>query len=437
MSREAVRLVITAIGDPDGYKKVKYVIGESEFENAFSSLSLVEAIGAERLVVVAGLSLFKKINADFQTAEFSDLASAVEKYVRDWIAKNTKFDSAKIDVIVAPNVYGKTLYAKERRDPYFAYTYYELLRRLEECKGRKLELYVDTTHGINYMPLLLTEALRLTASVYTIVHSGRGKAETQIYVYNAEPFEPGVERLHFMLLWREIITPAVAVTRITEFFQRDDNKSYVVKLTNKLNASGGNVDDLRGKCGDVLDDIFKAGRALYGGLYLYLYTKVECYNRYVKRLEDVLKSVELEKDKSGGGGYMYVKYPEPTAARLHALLYSIVQWLKPLEGHKTPDAAAPALSTKEIKRLLDLAPSEIIKTIIRHELDLIEKSSVPTEPTLWAEVKNKDKGHECKVNRRNIYAHGGLNEYAIFVYKRGEEIYLTYGKCLKEIERHL
>ncbi len=304
------------------------------------------------------------------------------------------------DVAVLPNALGaKFRFADGKTEGFFASAYREILRRLDAWTPSSI--VVDTSHGINYMPLMVVEAARLAAAVL----AASRKTEVEITVVNSEPLVGDAESLHVMELHKERITPSSAVQLVARHFLVDENKNYFLKYAQR--------------CGE--DKPFKWGRALFNGVYLYLAARRGEAARCRESLE-----AEFEVEVKDG---VYERYPRPQHAYLHALA-EVVSRIFPDKDR---------LSAKELEDLArTYAPNEAVEAVVRNELNKLREilATCPDGRATLAELLDGVKP-KCAADRRNLYAHGGLEKNVTYVECRDGELYFDYGECIGEVERHL
>nr|WP_181953678.1 CRISPR-associated CARF protein Csx1 [Pyrobaculum arsenaticum] len=392
-------VVVAPVGNPKAYRPVTYVMGEAQVRERLYASAVRRARGAGRLLLLAGFSLcelYGKCN------DFKSGAEAVARGIREELRL-----SGEADVAVLPNALGaKFRFADRKTEGYFASAYREILRRLHAWDPSSI--VVDTSHGINYMSLMAVEAARLAAAVLAASH----RRAVDLMLVNSEPLVGDAERLHVMELHRERITPSSAVQLIVRPFLVDENKGYFLKYA-------------RG-CGG--DKPFKWGRALFNGVYLYLAARrgevAECRDSLEAEFE-----VQVRED---GGVYIYEKYPRPQ----HAYLHAIVEAVSGIFPEKKSEFSAKEL--EDFARAY--APSETVEAIVRNELDKLSSlCTKPTAPHKWAKLSELYDGVEakCAADKRNLYAHGGFEKNVTYVKCQDGELYLSYGECLDEVERHL
>ena len=180
-----------------------------------------------------------------------NLRRAIEELYSEWVKKN----SCTTEVIIVPNV-GRYLCSSnketktvevwwrigiEKVDPISAYAAYTLLSIItaiikisSKSKINSLRLILDTTHGINYMPVAAYRAtIVATRMISTMLNT-----PVEFLQYNSEPVigelsENTIRNIH--LVRREYITPSKAAQRIVySYLVRDAGHARLFHRSREL-----------------------------------------------------------------------------------------------------------------------------------------------------------------------------------------------------------
>jgi len=184
-------------------------------------------------------------------------------------------DVSKVDLIVCPGVGNfvnrlpdrsvRLSISGEMYD-FYAVLYVELAKKLCSVNDYNVEVHVDLTHGINYMPTLLYRAVKelLQLIAYT--------RNVKLYVYNSEPFICKDTPLNIHIVEETEPKPAVS----PETF-RIENGRVRIKPLRALDESIGR--ELSEKLNSVLRQVDKEAISLFiasivNGLPLLLYSSI-------------------------------------------------------------------------------------------------------------------------------------------------------------------
>ncbi|AAK41626.1 TIGR01897 family CRISPR-associated protein [Saccharolobus solfataricus] len=374
-------IVFSTIGNPKGYQKVTYEIDGEKFESNVSVLALRDLLKVDKTVVILGISV-----ADVYNCKYADYRSC-----KECIIQNSKNDlGISESYVVAPNVYQKF---KGKPDHYFTYIYYHSLRILE--KEGINEVFIDTTHGINYMGVLAKEAIQLAVSAY----AAKSEKEVKVSLYNSDPVGKDVSdtvKLHEIEAIK--ISPLSGLKYVTYQILNKDKNFFNKIFSDSVNA------------------IPRFATALDNGLFIYLSEKDS--SLHLKRLED-----DLSKDPllTPSENEINVVYKDMKYALSHALFYVISRF----SGNVDLDT---------LRHYAETYADKVTRAIIENEVDKIEKYQMGSERKLLGEyMKVEGKGFD----KRILYAHGGLPYAGTYVYKEKDKVYVTYGDKIDEIERQI
>ncbi len=160
------RILIAPWGNPFGWTKVKYEFRGKQDE-APTTLPLLRcSLEVDKVVLIVLDSLAEAL----PSFRYEDVKREAERRVRCFLAKNN-ISLDNVDVVVSYSVgkLGKYQFDRELKD-FYAHILWELGERLLEvarCK-EEVEIYLDLTHGINYMPTLVYRAVRKLGSILAL-----------------------------------------------------------------------------------------------------------------------------------------------------------------------------------------------------------------------------------------------------------------------------
>jgi CRISPR-associated protein Csx1 len=400
-------LIIAIIGDPKVYKKVTYDFGGKTIKSNVSFDAI--RINQSDLLVIAGLSL-----ADLNKC--SDYSSCVSD------AKNIVINALGLSddkIMVAPNVYGDSFTQQDRRlSLFFNFVYYNLLMFLDKTKPSNI--FVDTTHGINYMQVMGKDAIELAVSAYTASQNNN----VLLKVYNSEP----------------VVAHSQGPYKIDEILSKKFNvKSSILSIVSNFlypNAKNSFQKVIKQLSCD-LDEVFSYASSLYAGMFPYLF-ETKC------KIEMCLEKVEKELEKLNYGNpkiEVEIKnrklvYKDPLVpiqtSYLHALLYVINKILS-------------NYNENSLKNYYNFAnnyvTSEIQRVVIQNEISRLKEK-------LKGKVKGKVRLSSisgvcdspmkpCIIDKRNFYAHAGLECNSVYIDKCGDDFCVSYSECLDNVRNLL
>jgi len=329
----------------------------------------------------------------------------------------------------------------------------DLTKRPGEKPG--LDLVVDITHGLNYMPLMMFRASLFLARLASVILD----KEVVFKAYNSEPFSPSVKELMVRVIDRESTDSVKAIQRLVYTFaayHKRGREARVVKYDGETCGKAwiGTVENrfrqmLSSDLGGVVDYL---AASIHFSLPLSLVTfscwykdELSGYLDSVGRLlgaivNDVDRYVYIGKgEEKDVESYLVKRLMVLSYEKVKGLLasYAIAQYsmnaLKDLKESEECFRGARRdlyVSVKTLRQLLEkrLRGPHYLTSI--NELGQIEGRGEGYENPLVKRLR-EDKCEECcgdgkEVNKRNFIAHGGLEQNVTCVKKKDDTILLKY-----------
>jgi CRISPR-associated protein Csx1 len=415
-----MKILFAPIGDPVGYQDVTYKIDNKEYETNACFRAISDHLGIDKVIVYAGLSLCEGCN------DLKCCIDSVKQKVSSKIGSN-------FDLLIAPNIYGTKFIQRDRRNTlYFDFVYFNSLKILEQSKPD--EIYIDITHGINYMPLLGTDAIMLATYTY-IVESVKDVA---LKIYNSEPVIKGNKGPYTIdNIYSEKITVRQALISLLSFFLSNDNRNMITNKILKVKQKNKENDGTTYLCRPDL--IYSLVNSLSGGVFPYIMLKAKEINECLKKLENLLEKLDFNnysiKLAFEQGGVVYEDTIPIEVSYLHSLMKGASSITHENDEH---------IKISEIRNLANnYSVSDAVKYMILNEVDQIQDkygNNIPNQPMLYAKIRGDKVTKPCLVDKRNLLAHGGFEENVTYIWKEKGEILMNYNgeqECLAEVEKQL
>lgn len=185
------KVLVVPWGNPFGWNEATYVYGSVE-KRSFSTLPVLrEAIKPDKIIVVVLDTLANIVSrageppisqCDFSS--YDEIREDVKERVRYFVEEKLeeKFDGIELVIAAGVGVFGNIRVEGDMLD-YYHYTTYELAKRLPD---EDMTVYLDLTHGINFMPVLTYRALSSLLGLASYLK------DVQFKVLNSEPYPLGV-----------------------------------------------------------------------------------------------------------------------------------------------------------------------------------------------------------------------------------------------------
>lgn len=190
------RLLITTWGDYSSWSKASYVFNSKEKESVSTLPILFDELKPDKVVIIIPESvIYEKFSS------YDDLIQKVKEGCSNFISEKLGI-SGEITIIVSPIVgnfiikkNGKSLFYlqidRDTKDFYnfILYNISKILSNILADLKDKSEVYLDISHGINFLPTLTYQVLIELLSLIAYTKS------ISFYVYNSEPYSRDIPEL--------------------------------------------------------------------------------------------------------------------------------------------------------------------------------------------------------------------------------------------------
>ena len=177
-----MKVLIAPWGNPAGWKETNYVFNNKEIKSSSSLKILQDTISPEETIILASDTLAQE-GICYEEIK-RNAKEKVEKYAKE-------FGVEKFKTIILPgighfqdkNTKKETHFYGNAQDYYYSLIY-KLIQIFLKNKERNIEVHLDITHGVNYMPVLTYRALvELLGNISTLF-------DVKLCVYNTDPAQP-------------------------------------------------------------------------------------------------------------------------------------------------------------------------------------------------------------------------------------------------------
>lgn len=430
-------ILVAPWGNPKDWKVVTYNYNGKSFSSFSSSLALANLlnIAAKDTYIILSSTLISDACKDY-----NELVNKIKDNIYNFISgRDPRVTLPNLLVSIGIGKFTKTIH-KGNIDLYHNYIYFNILSILKNTNNaNKVNIHLDLTHGINYMPSLAKDAVELASATYAAI-SGH---KVNLHVYNSDPLSPMpkednpavVLNVNKIMEIRYDGYTALLPLLLRFTLNYDDNYYIWKRISNKELDIVISEKDMK--------KIYKASKAASMGLLLvvgYLMEELTTYYKYINGLfDDLFKKNNIEMECNNDKEAIIFDYKTKLlkeASLLHSTLEALVS-LKVSKNIKLTELEE--LGEKYYKTTMDP-----LYALIGQEKECLNKykDDIPTEPIIYGRLKYKDKfdnSKMCKPNKRNLYAHVGFEENVMHVSKdsKDNEIYLSYGDCFNEILNHI
>ena len=441
MKRRSV--VVSTMGNFGNYEEVTYSLadfsGYREARTRFSSAALAKMSGAELMLVFAPISLVSKYIYSSEGGNLKEISEVIKSNAQEFLIKESG-NGINIKLVVTPikgtfsiEPPGKgTIEIRSGSGNFYVAVYKaatEIFKEYSSC-----EVLVDITHSVNYMGLDMVDATNLALRALNGSYST--KHDFSFRVYNSDPFVKDIpSRLQLNLIRTEPIHErSHSLSKIVGDLLYNLDINYCKRALKKANLDGDVKMDILKK----LAYSFLLGAVLFVGSYKSDIKKWagEVWNS----MEDAQIAFTTSQKPALLNGVLDLGIElERELPKIHAFLSSISS-----AEFSALDNCTEIEKLKVVSELL-VEPG---KTLLKNELDALRRdiTGLPDEERaekvlLRTILKHKypegksNMEKECTLDKRNFIAHAGLEANVTWVSFRGNEVFLSYDKCLDSVAK--
>jgi len=229
-----MKILIAVWGDPEGWKEIEYEYKEQS-EKAKSTINLIKRVENPNKTVIICVDTLAD-NRVQSNPSYSEIKNIAESVVKNFCLSQFNFQPDKIIVGYGVGEFNNTIFIGNAQDFYYevlkelSFFFGDVVRSLEEEKI--IEVILDITHGINYMPTLTYRALREILQILAYTY------DVKLKVLNADPYIRQVkpEKLNTNVIEETKILPNLVAYRSDKrpIEPRKDHNKYGQIIDNLL-----------------------------------------------------------------------------------------------------------------------------------------------------------------------------------------------------------
>lgn len=193
-----MRICISTWGDPSQWKYARYCLDNEKCSEGFSTLNLLldrDRFGCQKVYIYALDTVAKALHESY-----SDIANDAREYIEKYLCIDN-LDNVEINVLPG-RMRKKISFGDSEAIIEFsgnledlriliAYSLYmKILEYLIKLNNKDVNIVVDTTHGINYLPSIAIKAVNEAIAVLSTATLSR----IYLYIYNADPYPQDISK---------------------------------------------------------------------------------------------------------------------------------------------------------------------------------------------------------------------------------------------------
>jgi CRISPR-associated protein Csx1 len=413
-----MKLLLAPWGDPRRWTEVTYRLGGKVREGRTSLGLLEEEIGPDQVLIIVGDTLG-------EGPTYGDVKESARVCVRERI-KDFGLDPDRIRISVLPAT-GQFPGRRFKGDP--KDFYHTLLKELSETLlnlsgDGDVEVHLDITHGINYMPVLTYRAVRDLLGLLAAFR------RVKLRVYNADPFVGGAaDTVLDVNVIEDICVEPVPLQTLPEtghlvlpadHLSPEEKKVLGREISRRLRLD---VPSVRAFLG-----------AFTNGLPLALCTFFPDAGDLRRTLEEAHSVFEehtqVREDKEALHVTRRLRMGEGFALSVKAVF--LAELIERTLGRRPPGDAVGYSFLKDLSDKVFGYDRRFRDRIGKDLRDIKEKAEEAGLGSGWKVLNELFGGQVKEVDRRNFIAHSGFERNAVEVCRCEGEIYLRYREDQRE-----
>lgn len=424
-----MKILIATWGNPEAWKETNYNY-ENTSMKSYSSLPLLNQVINPELLVIVGVETLAAADISPETVSYKDVNNIAANKIMSFCLSKIYLKSAP-EVIICPgagqfrNSRGNTVNFMGNIQDFYYFLFARLMKLLIEkfiepnLPGRlpEIEIHLDLTHGINYMPTLTYRALKEISSLLELIYN------VKFYVYNSEPFiniPDSVLNIH-LIEKSEKLTPSIP---------HDYLEGPHLKLLTPIDQDNLLKRAISGITEGIMEpvDLNVFLSSLIYGLPLALLTWLPDSDKVLQALS---KSEELfSHNISIESACNSIQIKRKLGFTEHYSVLNKIWLLINLLKKKEILKNETELALSKFRDFKDILFSKFpqICSIISNEWHYIENKIKPKAQSDWQHLcKITDDKGPCPIDQRNFIAHAGLERNITMARKRDDgELLLKY-----------
>lgn len=227
-----MKILIEIWGNYKAWKEVTYTYNNESITSSTTLPLLYKTIKPDNTIVIVADTLIENEVTQLQGTQYvyEDLKNIVEQntklFITQTFEKYNQVSPATVSVTVTPAM-GSFTHTQFLNNPdnFFAFVYNELAKiavTIDQNTHNKIEIYLDITHGINYMTMMTYRAIKDIAAILAYFF------DVTFIALNSDPYVgSGNVKLNINQIEKNQITPQLAI------YKYPDNMQFLRVSLNK------------------------------------------------------------------------------------------------------------------------------------------------------------------------------------------------------------
>lgn len=417
-----MKILISTWGNPKGWDEVIYWYKGNKKRSKDASPLIKEKERIEKTIIVS-LDTLSDEGISSSLISYQDLKNRSRSLIKDFCKKDVGYNPDKIIISYGVGEFNNSKFIGNAMDFYYsvfkelAFTFIEWL---EESSAQHIDVYLDISHGINFLPVLTYRALKEILQILAYCF------DIKFTVLNSDTYIRTIKSdfLNINVIEESKILPKVITYKIDK---------------RPIEPYFGLIDEEKGKIGKNLQS-FDKNILIFLSAFMYalpVFTiKYSPDKENLKKgIEEVVKKFEESISITNSSKKLEIKRNIEFTLTFENLVKAyLISWLLNKKGICQKDE----IELEEIEKIKKIWSKNFPVESNRIDVEINAIKNLPySKPKNWktyAEIIGKKE--ENNIDKRNFFAHAGFEHNIIEIKEENQKIKLRINSKLETIAKN-
>ncbi|MEO0111630.1 MAG: CRISPR-associated CARF protein Csx1 [candidate division WOR-3 bacterium] len=446
-----MKILISTWGNPKAWGKVKYCYKRENRESKDALQLIREKEKIEKTIIVSIDTLADECISPSSTISYRDIRDHSHSLIEDFCKKEVGYQPDKIIISYGVGKFNNLKFIGNAMDFYYyvfkelSFTLLEWLKNysLQNENRIYLDIYLDISHGINFLPVLTYRALKEILQILAYI------CEIRFIVLNSDTYIRAEKSdtlntpntLNINVIEESKILPKIIAYKISKrpiepsSAPNSEEKEKKKEKENEKEKIGKIISEVLGSKNIAQEILYFLSAFMYA-LPLFVITYLPDKEELEKEIEKIIKEFENNIEiKTKNNKKEITRNIEFTINFENLIKAYLLSWLLNKKGFYKKDE----IELEEIKKIKEIWKENfpVESNRIDVEINDIKElfSSLPQDYKTYLEIKKKSSDSN-NIDKRNFFAHAGFEHNIIEMKKENQKIKLRINSKLEEMVKN-
>ena len=421
-----MKILISTWGNPKGWDEVIYCYKGKEKKLKDTSQLIKEKEGIEKTIIVSIDTLSDECILFLSKISYQDIKNLSQSFIQNFCKRESGYNPDKVIISYGVGEFNNSKFIGNSMDFYYsvfkelAFTFIEWL---EDSSAQHIDVYLDISHGINFLPVLTYRALKEILQILAYCF------DIKFTVLNSDTYIRSIksEFLNINVIEESKILPKVIPYKIDKrpiepYFGLDNEEKK--KIGKNLQSFDKNI------------LIFLS--AFMYALPVFTIKYLPNKNELKKEIEEIVKKfgegISITNSSNSSKKTEIKRNIEFTLTFENLVKAYLISWLLNKKGICQKDE----IELEEIEKIKEIWSKNFPIESNRIDVEIIAiknlSCSVPKNWKTYSEIIGKRE--ENNIDKRNFFAHAGFEHNIIEIKEENQKIKLRINSKLENIVKN-